>query len=171
MNALVREPVLILVGVAAVIDVCCRRIPNWLVFPFLLAGVLSACERHGLAGLANSLEAIALAALTFGILCWLGAMGMGDMKLFAAVGAWVGLAQLGAALLITAIAGGVLSLIWAARYGKTGESLSGASDLVFGLSRRRFRPHPTLRLAHPGANAMPYAPAILIGTMLSFFTS
>jgi prepilin peptidase CpaA len=171
MNPIVLWPVLALVSVAGVIDIWCRRIPNWLVGPFLIGGLFFAAASRGLAGLESSLGAIALAAVTLGGLCWLRSMGMGDLKLCAAVGAWVGFTQMGTALVITAIAGGIMSFFWALRFGRLRHSFDGASELVFGLSSRGFRPHPTLRLDYPGVRGMPYAPAILIGTLLSFFAS
>jgi Flp pilus assembly protein protease CpaA len=96
-------------------------------------------------------------------------MGMGDLKLCAAVGAWVGFAQMGVALLVTAMAGGLMAVFWAASHRALGQSLGGASDLVFGFHRRGFRPHPTLTLDNPRGCNMPYAPAIAIGTLFSFF--
>jgi prepilin peptidase CpaA len=96
---------------------------------------------------------------------------MGDLKLCAAVGAWIGPAQLGTALVATGIAGGLLALIWAACHGSLSKSLDGAGDLVSRFWIKGIRPHPTLVLDNPSARAMPYAPAIAIGTMFSFFTT
>lgn len=94
---------------------------------------------------------------------------MGDVKLCASIGAWVGPHQLILALVFTGVAGGVMALAWAACGGFLNESLSGAGDLIFGLRKRGFRPHATLTLASAGAHKMPYAPAIAVGTILSFF--
>jgi prepilin peptidase CpaA len=46
---------------------------------------------------------------------------------------------------------------------------TGASDLVFGLKQRGMKRDPELTLANPLKRRMPYAPAIAIGTLLSFF--
>ena len=62
-----------------------------------------------------------------------------------------------------------MALVWAICGGFLNESLSGAGDLIFGFRKRGFRPHATLTLANAGAHKMPYAPAIAIGTILSFF--
>ena len=51
----------------------------------------------------------------------LGGMGMGDVKLCAAIGAWVGPSQLMIALVITGLAGGVMAVCWAASRGFLGE--------------------------------------------------
>lgn len=164
-------PTLSLVAVAAVIDVRCRRIPNRLVLPFLVAGVVLGAARNGLAGFEKSVAGIVLAAVALGIFCAVRGLGMGDLKLGAAVGAWIGPAQLGVALVVTAIAGGLIAIVMAALRGEVKESFDGAGDLVFGFRARGIRPHPTLALDHPGARGIPYAPAILIGTLFSFFVS
>ena len=61
-------------------------IPNWLVLPFLAAGVIANTASCGMKGLGQSMGAIALAIAVTGVLCWLRGMGMGDLKLCAAVG-------------------------------------------------------------------------------------
>jgi prepilin peptidase CpaA len=98
-------------------------------------------------------------------------MGMGDLKLFAAVGAWIGPAQLGTALVATGIAGGMIALVWASCHGSLNESLNGSGDLVRGVWARGVRPHPTLVLDNPSARTIPYAPAIAIGTLFSFLAT
>lgn len=160
---------MILVLAAAVWDVRTRRIPNRLVLPFLVAGLVFSAARYGLAGFARSMEGIGLAVAAVGVFCWLRGMGMGDLKLCAAVGAWIGFTQLAVALVITAMTGGVMAVVWAARHGVLGESFDGAAELAFGAVRRGFRPHPILVLDHPRARGIPYAPAIAIGTLFSFF--
>jgi prepilin peptidase CpaA len=51
-----------------------------------------------------------------------------------------------------------------------GEMIKGTGDLLFSFKARGTRPHPELVLSNPLARKMPYAPAIAIGTMLSFFS-
>jgi prepilin signal peptidase PulO-like enzyme (type II secretory pathway) len=96
------------------------------------------------------------------------ARGDGDVKLCAAIGAWIGPQQLGTALVMMGIAGGLMALLWAAYGGYLKESLSGAGDLIFGVGKRGLRPHATLLLANPSSRKMPYAPAIAFGTIFSF---
>jgi prepilin peptidase CpaA len=95
-------------------------------------------------------------------------MGMGDVKLCAAIGAWIGPGQLGMALVLTGFAGGVMALAWAICGGFLGQTLAGAGDLIFGMRKRGFRPHDTLVLTNAATRRMPYAPAIAVGTLLSF---
>jgi prepilin peptidase CpaA len=169
LNSIAWWPTASLVLIAAALDVRSRRIPNWLVVPFLAAGMAFAVERQGLAGMWKSVGGIGLAAAVVGVLCGLRGMGMGDLKLCAAVGAWIGFRQLGLALVIAAMAGGAMAVCWAVRHGAMGESFDGAGDLVFGIRQRGFRPHPALAVDNPRAHKMPFAPAIAIGTLFSFF--
>jgi prepilin peptidase CpaA len=170
MHSIAWWPTLIALLIATASDLRSRRIPNWLVFPFLVAGVIVSTVSHGWRGLEQSILGVLLAAFLLGILYWLGGMGMGDLKLCAAIGAWIGPQQLVLALVMMGLAGGVMALFWAIRGGFLKESLSGAGDLVFGMRKRGLRPHPTLVLANPCARKMPYAPAIAIGTIFSFFS-
>src|SRR5439155_236996 len=146
-----------------------RRIPNWLVVPFLIAGILFSFFTRGWGGVAYSLEGVLVGALLLGIFRLLGGMGMGDVKLCASVGAWIGPHQLLFALAFMGLAGGVMAFAWAICGGFWREMLSGTGDLIFGFGKRGFRKHETLVLTNPRTRRMPYAPAIAIGTVLSFF--
>ena len=168
MHSIAWWPTFIALIIATVSDLRSRRIPNWLVFPFLSAGLIVSALTHGWRGLGQSVLGVLLAAFLLGIFYWLGGMGMGDLKLCAAIGAWIGPGQLLRALVVMGIAGGVMALVWATCGGFLKEALSGTSDLVFGLKNRGFRPHPTLVLTNPATRKMPYAPAIAIGTIFSF---
>lgn len=171
MSSLAWWPILVLLAVATIMDIHSRRIPNWLVLPFLVVGVAVNVAEGGVRGLGRSAGGIALAVVITGILCWLRGIGMGDLKLCAAVGAWIGPAQLGIALIATGIAGGVLALIWATWYGSLKASLDGSGELALSVWRKGLRPHPTLVLENPSAHTMPFAPAIALGTVFSFFAT
>ncbi len=160
-------PTLIVVGVATITDLRSRRIPNWLVLPFLAAGVVVCAWMHGWRGVGQSLAGAGLGILLFGLFFWMGGMGAGDVKLCAAVGAWIGPNQLLIALLLTGLAGGIMVLCWAAWSGFLRELFAGAGDLVF-----RRKKQPAEDGTGPGSapwRKIPYAPAIAIGTLISFF--
>jgi len=169
MHALVWWTSAVVLVVASGIDLRTRRVPNWLAIPFLVAGLVAQSISGRLSGAGHSLAGIALACLLFGIPCFLGAMGMGDLKLAAGVGAWIGPAQFVTASVFTALAGGVLAVGWALWHGSLGASLDSAGDLLAPWrasqpgSRRKVR-------ESTAAAATPYAPAIAIGTLLSFLT-
>jgi prepilin peptidase CpaA len=170
MHSIAWWPTLIVLAVATFTDLRSRRIPNWLVLPFMVAGIAVSGYLHGWHGIGQSFEGLGLGALLLGIFCWMGGMGMGDLKLCAAIGAWIGPSQLLVALVFTGIVGGVMALCWAVAGGFVGDLFKNTGELVFGMKDRGLRPHPELVLDNPLSRKMPYAPAIAIGTLVSFFS-
>ncbi len=157
-------PTVVVLSVATFTDLRSRRIPNWLVLPFLGAGVLASCWFHGWHGLVQSLSGAGLGLLLYGVFFLVGGMGAGDVKLCAVIGAWIGHSQLLMALLLTALVGGVMALGWAVWGGFLGELFQHTGDLVFGAKEERAE----ATLTNPLRRKMPYAPAIAIGTLMSF---
>lgn len=99
----------------------------------------------------------------------MGGMGMGDVKLCAVIGAWIGPEQLLFAMVATGVAGGVMVLCWAAVGGFLAELFKNTRAVVVGWKERGIRRHPELVLTNARTRKMPYAPAIAIGTLFSFF--
>jgi prepilin peptidase CpaA len=170
MHSIAWWPTLIVLAVATFTDLRSRRIPNWLVLPFMVSGIVISGWVHGLHGVEQSLAGLGLGALLFGILGLMGGMGMGDVKLCAAIGAWIGPSQMLVALVLTGLAGGIMALCWAAAGGFLGDLFKNTGNLIVGFKERGLRPHPELVLDNPLARKMPYAPAIAIGTLVSFFS-
>ncbi len=186
MHSLAWWPMLLVLAVATFTDLRSSRIPNWLVLPFLLAGVVISPWRHdwdgnshsfgwhglgqfGWHGLGQCFAGMGLGLLVYGIPFFMGWTGGGDVKLCAAVGAWIGPAQFFISFIYTAIVGGIMVLCWAIFGGFFKELFTGASDLVFGWKQRGMRHDPELSLANPMKRRIPYAPAIAVGTVMSFF--
>jgi prepilin peptidase CpaA len=161
-------PTLIVLCTATITDLHSRRIPNWLVFPYWLAGIVVQGVFFGWHGIGQSLAGAGLSIGIFGGLFLLGGMGAGDVKLCAAVGAWIGPAQMIFALIFTALAGGVIVMIWAAMGGFLLDLFKGTGDLMAGWKSGTLR-DPEATIENPTRRKMPYAPAIAIGTLLSFF--
>jgi prepilin peptidase CpaA len=168
-SPLVLWPTVIVALAATVTDLRSRRIPNLLVLPFLLLGVAVSAVMNGRTGLVHSALGIVMAVVVMGAFYALGGMGLGDVKLCAAIGAWIGPAQLYVALVATGLAGGAMALCWALAGGFLSETLRSTAGLIFGLGRNGLRPHESLVLSNPKTRKMPYAPAIAIGTIISFF--
>ena len=162
-------PSLIAVAVASFTDLRSRIIPNWLVLPFLAAGIAASGWIDGWQGLGRSAEGLGMGLLIYGVLFWMGSMGAGDVKLAAAIGAWIGPSQLFFALFVTALAGGIMVLGWAIVAGFLPDLLKGAGNLVLGRKKGDAEPEGDLVLSNPKTRKMPYAPAIALGTLISFF--
>ena len=166
-------PMLGLLTWAAAVDVRCRRIPNWLSFSLLLAGFaqsLTWCRTVGPADAClGFLTGFGLTFALFG----LGALGGGDVKLLAGIGAWLGpvptlLVFAGAALIgmavvvVQAAAQGRLtklfrnSAVIAMSLAQAGESgLDQAAETGRACSGDTGRP-------------LPYAVPVLLATLLVF---
>lgn len=161
-------PTLVVLLVACFTDLRSRRIPNWLVLPYLPAGIAVSAWQGGWHGVGMSLMGVLVGLLGYGVFYLMGGMGAGDVKLVAAVGAWIGPMQLLMALLVASLAGGVMALLWAIAGGFVGELFSGTGELAAGLFRRKGQLDPEMTLANPKRRKMPYAPAIAVGVVFTF---
>ena len=92
-------------------DIRYQRIPNWLTFPLMAVGLAWWALDGGVEGLLTGLAGLVTGLGVFGLFALLGAMGTGDVKLMAGVGAMVGFPHIVAVLFLTAIAGGVEALV------------------------------------------------------------
>ncbi len=96
---------------ACVHDLRSRRIPNYLTFGSALLAIGYGAATRGWAGLGLALAGWALGMAIFVPFYLLRGMGAGDVKLLAALGAWVGPVSLLSLTLYTALAGGAMALI------------------------------------------------------------
>ena len=169
MHSIAWWPNVAVLTIASGIDLRSRRIPNWLAIPFLVAGLVTRCLTGGWSGAWDSVEGIALAALLFGVPCLLRGMGMGDLKLAAGVGAWVGPGQFFVAWIVTSIVGACFAVGYAAWRGCLGKCLDNTNTLLAHFAKFHARPHQNIRIEDKNSISIPYAPAIAIGTLFSFF--
>ncbi len=103
---------LVLLLAAAVFDVLYRRIPNWLTVSGVVVGIaINTAIGPPVAGLVFSLAGLGVAFGIYVALYALRAMGAGDVKLMAAVGALVGWERWFGIFFVTALIGGVMALI------------------------------------------------------------
>jgi prepilin peptidase CpaA len=119
-------PVLVVVvatAIAAVTDIWKFRVYNALTIPLLAAGLIYHAWVGGLPGLWASLAG---AGFGFGILILFyatGGVGAGDVKLLAAVGAWLGLKLTYYVFIASGLAAGVYAAGLIVYYGKVGETM------------------------------------------------
>jgi prepilin peptidase CpaA len=161
----VAVPVIVLVAMATRADVQSRKIPNVLTGPAFLLGILAHLVLAGRVGAGNAL----LGAVVAGAILlpgWLmGYTGAGDVKLMAAVGAWLGYPDGLAAAIATLIAGGVIAVVVAVRRGMMKKALRNTLGVGLALLARKggaAAPEPVTT-----GIRFPFAPAILVGVLFA----
>lgn len=144
-------------------DVRSRRIPNALT----VAGLVAALVLRGSLGLSPLVEGVAGAGLGLALALVpfaLGMLGGGDVKLLAAVGAFMGPGRLIGAFLAIALVGGALALWEALRRRAACEMMSRSFAVVKNLALfGRFGYRPTLESEN--AMTVPYGVAIAVGSL------
>ncbi len=149
-------------GLAAVIDLRTRRIPNALTGSLAVVGLALAATQLGTVGIGG---AILGCLLGFAFMLpgnVFGATGAGDMKRFAAAGALLGPATTVRAFFLTAIAGGVIALVVALRRRRLAHTIGATARLMSD------RASAVSAIESPAAdNRFAYAPAIAIGVVIA----
>ena len=136
----------VLIGaLASLEDLRRRTISNKTVVAAFALGLVAQTVLYGLKGAGSSLAGTVIGFLVFFIFFLLGGMGAGDIKLMAGFGAVLGWGQTLQAAFLTAIIGAVFASLY--------------------LLVRKVRRQPK-RDGEP--EAIPYAPAITLGVLLSF---
>jgi len=160
---------LTLVLCAAVYDVRYRRIPNWLTMAGAVMGVaLNIFLYQGWPGLRFSMAGLAMAFGLYLFLYALRAMGAGDVKLMAAVGAIVGWEDWFGIFVITAIIGGIMSLILITVRGRVHKTLFNVGFILSEMTRGRaaYLGNEELDVKSKKAVGLPHGAVISAGCML-----
>ncbi len=146
-------------------DVRYRRIPNLFVLATLLSGIILNVTFNGWGGVLSSLQGCGLGFGLMFALHMLGAMGAGDVKLFAAIGAVIGAKLVIPTFLVVALTGGVLAIVAMVRAGSVRSTLQGVLQIFVGLLPGWKMP----RFAVPAdrRHTIPYGVAITLGSLIS----
>jgi prepilin peptidase CpaA len=147
-------------GLSTIVDLRSRRVPNPLTLGIAVLGITLAATH-----MTNLSVGAALVGFALGFALMLpghlvGATGAGDVKLFAAIGTLLGPSHIFVAFVYTAIAGGVLALIVAARRRRLRETVGRTVALV------RTGGANVADIEEVSAdNRFAYAPAIAMGAL------
>lgn len=146
-------------------DVRYRRIPNVLVLATLLAGISINTFFSGWQGMLSSIEGFALAFIPMLLMHIFGALGAGDVKLFGAVGAVLGVSLVPLAFVVVVMLGAVLAVYTMLRAGTVLTTLHGVMRIFVGIlpgwEMPRFAMSPDRR------HTIPYGVAIMLGSLIA----
>src|SRR3954451_12679035 len=104
-----------MLGIAAVLDWRSRRIPNWLTFLMTLSGVAGSFLAGHVASPSQAILGMLVGFAIPFVLFAMGALGGGDVKLLAGIGAWLGPIIVVKIFLAAAIVGMVIVLVQSAK--------------------------------------------------------
>jgi prepilin peptidase CpaA len=146
-------------------DVRYRRIPNAFVLSTLASGLIINTIYGGLSGMLMSLGGCAIAFMLMFVLHVFGAMGAGDVKLFAAVGSLTGANMVLPTFLVVILTGGALALLLTLRSGAVRTTMQRVLQILVGLLPGWEMP----RFAVPDdrKHTIPYGVAITFGSLIS----
>jgi prepilin peptidase CpaA len=150
---------------AAVIDTRSRRIPNRLTYSAMIAGMVLQSALFGWRGLISSVAGGLVFGGVFLLFYMVRAMGAGDVKLAAALGCVIGLAETPRVLIATALCGGVFALLRMMLSGKILATIRSTFSVLWFHANRGVNMHPTVNLDNPKADRMPYGIAFAAGTI------
>ena len=151
--------------IIAYYDVRYRRIPNAFVLATLAGGLAVNAIFGGLAGVTASFMGCALGFVLMFMLHVFGAMGAGDVKLFAAIGAVTGAHLILPTFLVVVLTGGLLAIVSIIRAGLLVTTMLRVLQILVGLLPGWEMP----KFAVPAdrRHTIPYGVAITIGSIIS----
>lgn len=159
---------LIVLLAAAVFDVLYRRIPNWLTVSGVVLGIaMNAVIGAPEGGLVFSLVGLAVAFGIYVLLYAVRAMGAGDVKLMAAVGALVGWERWFGIFFVTALIGGVMALILVLAKGRLKKTMFNMGFIFSEMTsgRAAYLRNEELDVKNKKALGLPHGAVIAVGTV------
>ena len=161
--------VLAIASIAVVFDVRTCRIPNWLTFGAAAAAFVYSAWQAGFPGVGIAAAGWLAAAALFFPFFALGGMGAGDVKLLAALGAWLGPAESVWLAIYAAAAGGVLALGVALATGYLRTAFGNMFLMVMHWRTQGMTPVPGLTLKDSASPRLAYAIPITIGAVCTLW--
>jgi len=161
--------VLLVATLAVAFDVRTRRIPNLLNFGAALAALSFAFIEAGLYGTMTAAAAWFLGVALFLPFFALGGMGAGDVKLLAALAAWLGPMDAVYLAVFASLAGGVAAVSVVLVRGYTRQALSNMWLMLMHWRVAGPKPVPGLTLQDGRAPRLAYAIPIAVGALCTLW--
>lgn len=153
-------------AVALVTDIKTMRIPNWITGSALLAGLLTQGLINGWHGLLIAGGGAAAGFIVLLLMYLIGAVGAGDVKLFAGIGAWTGtlftLQVVMYSVLFGALVGWIIVLKRREIFGRSHKIISAISGFML------FRSPPLLRKKDSELLRFPFMLAVIPGFICAY---
>jgi prepilin peptidase CpaA len=163
-------PLLALLLIAAAGDLRTRKIPNWLAVLLIFSGLAQGALAHAGPGVGMSGAGILVAPLIPFVLFAIGAMGAGDVKLMAGVGAWLGPIGGPVVYLLATVVGMIIVLAQAAGQGRLPLLFRNSALVAMNLIHVRQvgleHASATGRAAKSIGRPLPYAVPILVAAVV-----
>ena len=156
-------------ALAAVTDVRTGRVPNLLTLGAAAAALVFHGVSAGGAGLMTSALGVLVGLALFLPFFVLGGMGGGDVKLLAALGAWLGPIGAVKAAVCAALAGGILAVMVAVGGGYLREAFRNLSAMAWVWRTVGPSPIPEMTLARSRGPRLAYAVPIGIGALAALW--
>ena len=157
-------PIALVVGTAIITDLRWRRIPNSLTLPAVVTALIIRLAFQGWPGLGLALGGALIAPIVLLLLHFGRGLGMGDLKLAAAVGAFFGPVPAVVAMFASAIIGGLLAMALLMQRGQLLRELTGLFLVGLPFLKGKKATDPAADTPD-GVTTMPYGVAIGIGSL------
>ncbi|MBW4083437.1 prepilin peptidase [Paenibacillus sp. S150] len=147
-------------------DIRFMRIPNWITFPLLIAGLNAQGIMNGRYGVLASISGAGTGFLLLLIMHLLGAVGAGDVKLFTGIGAWAGILFTLQVIVYSVLFGAVIGWVIVLARREAGSRIRGMISRSAGFLL--LRDSPALRKSSGGLLKFPFMLAVIPGFICAY---
>jgi prepilin peptidase CpaA len=170
-QVLILATTLLFVAVCVMSDLRTRRIPNVLTGPAILSGFALNLWAFGSTGAQASVAGFGLAILILIAPFAAGGVGGGDVKMMAAVGAFLGPHMVLLSLLFGIMLGGVFAAVHLARIARLREKLTDLYRMIANATLSRSLAPLRVSTTAPGAVVLPYSIPLGLSTLCVIVSS
>ena len=160
---------LIIGAAACATDLHSRRIPNWLTFGASAGALAFHYLTAGQDGVVHAMGGWVIGLVLFMPMFLLGGMGAGDVKLLAALGAWLGPGYATLLAMYSSLAGGVIAVPMAMRHNYLGTAFKNIGSLARFWWYCGVRPLRRVSLESSTAPRLAYAVPMFLGMVIALW--
>lgn len=162
---------IILLLTCAYTDLSKRLIYNRVLLPVAIFGLVYALLTGGISGIGQSISGLVLGLFLLLLPFCLGGLGAGDVKMLAVIGSLQGPHFTFRAFLLSALVGGMWSLVYLVRKGKLLYTLNTLVLKAYFLSRGMPATEPVAKLNEFSLkDTLPYGAVLALGTLLTYLS-